>query len=166
MTKDEKLKITEACNKLLALIESIAEISDTTEAEVFATVEPTVSSKKTKVPFTWSDSKNFGPSLSELKSAFPYFPDPSSPEELDTFWHAKLSISGRSLNHCMNRMNRDWELKSIRTPMGYRALREVAIDNRISIDALVWAMTDHPRFGKEGSLFMKAVDDYLLLNSI
>ena len=111
--------------------------------------------------FTWSHSDMYGPDLKELKAAFPYYPDPENADEMDTFWHGTTAKSGRSLNHCMNRMNKDWELNSVRTPKGWRALTEVAADNSISIDALVWAMLDHPRFGKEGSLFHKAATAYL-----
>ena len=151
----DKLKVMKSLEDSLAILKTV--ISD--EAEVLTQLKQP--SKQTKESFTWSEMGMFGPDLTELKAAFPYYPNPENPDEMDAFWHGTTAKSGRSLNHCMNRMNKDWEVNSVRTPKGWRALTEVAADNSISIDALVWAMLDHPRFGKEGSLFHKAATAYL-----
>ena len=154
MKQQTKLDMVSALEAVLATIKTLP----TEEAtEIYSKLKQVNAPTK----FTWSHSDMYGPDLSELKAAFPYYPDPENPDEMDAFWHGTTAKSGRSLNHCMNRMNKDWELNSVRTPKGWRALTEVAADNSISIDALVWAMLDHPRFGKEGSLFHKAATAYL-----
>jgi len=129
-------------------------------AEIYAKLKKHVS-KQTKEPFTWSDMGMYGPSTTELKAHWPIYPDPDNPEEMDNFWHGSEDRNGRSLNHSMNRMNKDWEVKSVRTPIGWRALQEMAVAYKFDVEMLVWAMFDHPRFGKEGSLFQKAATDWL-----
>jgi len=155
----DKLKVMKALEDALAILKD----EETTDyhiapaaAEVYAKLKTTQSK-----PFTWSDMEMYGPDLKELKAHWPIYPDPENADEMDTFWHGTTAKSGRSLNHCMNRMNKDWEVNSVRTPKGWRALTEVAVDNRIDVEMLVWAMLDHPRFGKEGSLFHKAAVGYL-----
>lgn len=72
-------------------------------------------------------------------------------QELNDYFHETIGKSKRSLNHSLNKVNLDWKMKSLRTPMGPRALEEVAKDCNLDVREMCSKILLNPRF-KDGAI--------------
>lgn len=68
--------------------------------------------------------------------------------EENRYWH-KVGRSGRSLTHSLNKVLKDWEYNSLRSPRSDLAIIEVAKDCDIDALELATKIIDHPRFGSD-----------------
>ena len=67
-------------------------------------------------------------------------------DALNDYFHSTEGKSGRSLNHSLNKVNKDWTMKNLRTPRGWRAIKEVAVDCNIDPVELAQMIQYNPRF--------------------
>lgn len=67
---------------------------------------------------------------------------------LNEYFHETVGKSKRTLNHSLNKVNKDWQMKSLRTPKGPRALVEVATDCSLDVKELCEMIMMHPKFSQ------------------
>ena len=72
--------------------------------------------------------------------------EPTNEDILNNYFHETVGKSTRTLNHSLNKVNKDWEMKNIRTPKGPRALVEVAIDCNLDPKEMCNMILVHPKF--------------------
>ena len=65
---------------------------------------------------------------------------------INSYFHETVGKSTRTLNHSLNKVNKDWQFKNVRTPRGPRALVEVAADCSLDVKEMCEMILAHPKF--------------------
>lgn len=72
--------------------------------------------------------------------------EPADEDVLNNYFHETVGKSTRTLNHSLNKVNKDWQFKNVRTPKGPRALVEVAADCSLDVKEMCEMILAHPKF--------------------